>query len=84
MRLLETYFNFKLTFILFVQWLEDLGTVSTVDQPAPASNFTKLPKSIVEEIGEIALYVTHYVAFDNILGKLLKKMGLKLGDAAKE
>jgi len=66
------------------KWLEDLGTVSTVDQPAPASNFTKLPNSIVEEIGEIALYVTHYVAFDNILGRLLKKMGLKLGDAAKE
>merc|ERR1711937_1124258 len=66
------------------KFLEDLGTLSTVDQPAPASNFTKLPYSIVEEIGEIALYVTHYVAFDNILGKLFKAMGWKLGDAAKE
>merc|ERR1711937_258941 len=66
------------------KFLEDLGTLSTVDQPAPASNFTKLPNSIVEEIGEIALYVTHYVAFDNILGKLFKAMGWKLGDAAKE
>lgn len=68
------------------QWLEDLGTVSTVDRPAPASNFTKLPNSIVEEIGEIALYVTHYVAFDNILKKFYKAMGwkYKLGDAAQE
>merc|ERR1711972_593617 len=68
----------------FGKWLEDLGTISTSDTPAPPSNFTLLPNSIVEEIAEIALYVTHYVAFDKILQKLLKKFGWKVGDASKD